>query len=310
MIDSRVFSRVMNGISTKKYEETATVLPETFGIKRSSVSRRFIKTCAAKLQTLRERDLSGFDIVAIFIDGKAFADNEIIIALGVTMTGEKVILGLIEASSENTSVCRDFIKDLVDRGLKIDQGILFIIDGSKGIRAGIKSVLGHKAFIQRCQWHKRENIVSYLSTKEQQRFRCKLERALAVPDEEKSRRYLAAIGTELQTMNESAYKSLQEGFEEILTLHRLRLPKELVTSLRTTNPIENLNSLLGQYTDRVDCWKTSNQRQRWVASALLEIEPRLRKLRGFRALSALRDSMKVAMGKDDMRSKQKELKVA
>jgi putative transposase len=296
-MDDRLFARVLQGVSAKRYEGTAIMVPEAFGIKHSSVSRRFIKGCAAKLKTLRERDLSGYDIVAVFIDGKCFAENEIIVALGVTMAGEKVVLGFVEASSENANVCREFVNELLARGLNCDNEILFIIDGSKGLRKGIKAALGDKAVIQRCLWHKRENVVSYLDKKDKPRFRNKLQRAFQEPDEKKARRYLGCIGKELQLLNESAFNSLQEGLDELLTLHSLRLPKELLTSLRTTNPIENLNSLLGQYTDRVDCWKTSNQRQRWVATALLEVEPRLRRIRGFSNLRVLRESMRTLRGR-------------
>jgi putative transposase len=294
MMDDRLFARVLHGISTKDYEGTVTMVPEAFGVKKSSVSRHFVKASAAKLKEFQERDLSPFDIVAIFMDGKAFADNEIIIALGVTMAGDKVVLGLIEASSENSTVCKEFVKDMMDRGLNTENEILFIVDGSKGLRKGIKSALGDKAFIQRCQWHKRENVISYLDKKDQQRFKIKLNRAFAEPDETKARRYIGCVGKELKLLNESAHKSLCEGLDEVLTLHSLRLPKELLVSLRTTNPIENVNSLLAKFTDRVDRWQTSNQRQRWVASALLEIEPGLRRIRGFSCLKALRAAMRAA----------------
>ena len=112
------------------------------------------------LKKFLKRALNDEDIIAIFIDGKHFAGNEIIIAVGVTITGEKIILGFVESGTENQEVCKDFMQGLIDRGLKIEDEILFIIDGSKGLYNGIKTVLGEKALIQRCQWHKRENGVS------------------------------------------------------------------------------------------------------------------------------------------------------
>jgi len=273
------------------------MVPEAFGIKKSTVSRRFIRACSAKLRELMERDLSVHDIVAVFIDGKHFAENEIIIALGITVTGQKVVLGFTEASSENATVCRQFVRGLMDRGLNDDNEILFIIDGSKGLRKGIKNLLGDKAFIQRCQWHKRENVLSYLNDKDKPRWRNTLQRLFSESDAEKRDRYLGGILKELGLLNESAANSLKEGLDEIMTVHSLRLPRELAIGLRTTNPIENVNSLMGQYTDRVDHWKTSHQRQRWVATALLEVEPRLRRIRGYAALGRLREAMKEAREK-------------
>ena len=136
-IDGVVFKRLINGISTRKYEKATLEVPATFGIKKSSASRKFIRASARKFKECLERDLSGYDIVSIYIDGKGFAENEIIIiALGITLEGEKVILGFIESSTENGRVCRDFMNELINRGLNTDNEILFVIDGAKGIYKG------------------------------------------------------------------------------------------------------------------------------------------------------------------------------
>ena len=145
-IDEAVFRQVINGIAARKYEKAATLIPETFGIKKSTVSKRFIDVSKRSLKKLMERDLSLEDIVAIFIDGKHFAGNEIIMALGINMKGEKIILGFIEAATENHKVCKEFIGNLVNRGLQIDKEILFIIDGAKGLRKGIKEALGESSY--------------------------------------------------------------------------------------------------------------------------------------------------------------------
>lgn len=291
-INEAVFNQVINGITTRKYEKASTLIPETFGIKKSAVSKRFIEASSHSLSQLTQRNLSLFDVVAIFIDGKCFADNEIIIALGVTMTGEKIILGFVESATENHAVCKGFISDLINRGLKTDNEILFIIDGAKGLRKGIKDALGDKAIVQRCQWHKRENIVSYLPEKQKDGFRKKIDRAYRMPSEEQALKEIKRIGSELKLINESAFSSLLEGLDDTLTVNRLKVTERLRLSLRTTNPIENINSLVGQYTDRVDHWKNSNQRQRWVASAIIEIEPNLQRIRGYKDLTKLRENMR------------------
>jgi transposase-like protein len=290
--DKNIYSRVINGISTGKYERAAEEIPGAFGIKKNSVSRSFIKSTSEKLKALTQRDLSQDDIVAIFIDGKCFADTDFIIALGVNIKGQKKILGFIESGTENQKVVKDFINGLMDRGLNVDNEILFIIDGAKGLQKGIKNALGQKAIIQRCLWHKRENIVSYLPKKEQARFRKKLGNAYKQKTDSAVRTELSKIEKELKLINESAVNSLHEGLDDTLTLHHLRLFDEIGTSFKTTNCIEALNKQLQIYTGRVCYWKNSNQKQRWVASALLEIEPNLRTVMGVKHLKLLREKMK------------------
>jgi transposase-like protein len=291
MIDDMALSRVICGMSQRNYERAAQQVPETFGIKKTSTCRRFIRASSAKLKAFMERDLSTIDIVAIFIDGKFLAENEIVIALGVTMDGDKIPLGFVETSTENHTICKQFLNGLKDRGLNLEREILFIIDGGKGIRKGIKEVMADKAIIQRCQWHKRENVVKYLSKEQQEEFRKKLQIAYGQPSYDKARAKLDVVKKELRLLNESAVASLEEGLEETLTLHRLGVFEKLGESLKTTNCVENVNKRLGVYTDRVDRWQNSNQRQRWVATALIEIEPRLRKVRGYKFLSELRMAM-------------------
>jgi putative transposase len=291
-VDDSVFRKMIHGISAGNYERAAGHLPEAFGMKPSSVSRRFMRAAKAQFKKLAERDLSEYDLVAVIVDGKAFGDNEIIIAVGITVDGDKIILGFIESATEHHLVCEKLIDDLASRGLRVDQELLFVIDGSKGLRKGIKKALGSNALIQRCQWHKREDVVSYLPKNLRDQFRKKLQSAYREVTEAKARKALERIGRELKLINVSAYNSLMEGLDETLTLHRLGISGVLAKSLRTTNGIESVNSLLGQYTDRVDYWKNSDQRQRWVATALLEIEPRLNRIRGHVQLPQLRKAMK------------------
>lgn len=290
-VNDQTLAQVISGISARKFEKAAMQVPSTFGILKSSVSRRFIHASAKKLKAFQDRDLKRHDIIVIFMDGKSFAENEMIIALGVTLSGQKIVLGVIESGTENRKVCRDFLNQLQERGLQSEEKILFVIDGSKGLRKGIECVFGKQAIIQRCQWHKRENVVAYLPKGEQSRFRKKLQKAYEQPSYEQAKQKLYAIRKELQLINESAVASLDEGLEETLTLHRLGLSKQLGISLKTTNCIESLNSQLGQYTRRVSYWKNSNQRHRWVATALLEIEPSLRKVKGYTFLPLLKSNM-------------------
>jgi len=291
-LDELALSRVINGISQGKYERAAEHVPETFGIKKSSVSRKFIRASAKRLETFLHRDLSSHDIVAIFIDGKFFAENEMVIALGVTITGEKVLLGFVETSTENHTVCREFLLGLKNRGLKLDQEILFVIDGGKGIYKGIQEVMGDRAVIGRCQWHKRENVLDYLAKERRDTFRKKLQSAYEQTSYDLAKKALGAIRQELRLINQSAVNSLDEGLEETLLLQRLGMFEKLGRSFKTTNCIENVNKQLELYTGRVSHWQNSDQRRRWVATALLEIEPRLRVVMGYEHLKELREAMK------------------
>jgi transposase-like protein len=290
-IDDMALRRVIRGISMGNYEGAALSIPETFGIKRDSVSRRWIRASSRKLKEFQERSLSELDLVVLILDGKWFGDNEMILACGITIHGRKVLLGMIEASTERYEVCRDFLNGMVGRGLKTDKDVLVVIDGGKGLRKAVDVVIGERAHVQRCQLHKRENVVGYLPKGRQEEFRHKLQGAYETPGYEAAKEKLIHIRAELKPLNLSAVNSLNDGLEETLTLHRLGLFVELGQSLKTTNILENINGLLERKTNRVTRWTSSDQRQRWVATALMEIEPRLRTIRGHRHLPALRTAM-------------------
>lgn len=285
--------KVLKGLSCREYESCVEPVAETFGLKASSLSRRFKRASARKLLELTERDLGVYDIVAIFLDGKTFGQDEMVIAMGVTLEGQKVILGFVQTATENEAVCSAFLRGLVERGLKVDQGLLCIIDGAKGLRKAVDKAFGNQAAVQRCQWHKRENVVRYLPAGEQTTFRRKLQTAYEQPTYAKAKAALSRVRSELTRLNASAVNSLDEGLEETLTLHRLGLFKELGRSFKTTNCLENLNALVAQRTDKVDCWRNSDQKQRWLATTLLDIEPRLRLVCGYKQMIRLRTALQM-----------------
>ena len=291
-MDERLFLKVLKGISCRNYRACAESVPEAFGISASSVSRRFIKATARKLKQFQERPLDDYDFDALFIDGKSFADEEIVIALGVTMDGQKIPLGFVETATENERICRQLIQDLISRGLRYDQGLLVVLDGSKGLRSAVTKALKGYVRVHRCQWHKRENVVSYLPERERPRIRRKLQKAYDCDTYEEAKAALESLKPELKLMNQSAVSSLEEGLEETLTLHRLGMLPFLKRSFRTTNCIEALNSMTGDLTRKVKRWNNSPQRHRWVAAALLDIEPRLQRVSGHKHLPLLRQALK------------------
>jgi len=293
--DTGLLQKVLGGLSTREYERCAEAVPEAFGLSASTVSRRFIRASARKLQELSERRLEGNDLVALLLDGKTFAEDEMVVAVGVTVTGEKVLLGFVQTATENRKVCARFLRELVERGLRFDLGLLVVTDGAKGLHAAVREVFGAAGILQRCQWHKREDVLEYLPHQHRATFRRKLQAAYEQPTYEKAKRALGKIRAELKLLNGSAVGSLDEGLEETLTLHRLGVFAELGTSLKTTNALESIHARVESRTAKVDHWKNSEQKQRWLATALLDLEPRLRRIRNYRALPMLRDALRRQM---------------
>jgi len=297
--DEGVLRRLLYGLSCRDYRACAEAVPEAFGLSRSSLSRRYIQATARKLQALQERRLNGYDFVALVLDGKAFAEDTLVTALGLTLQGEKIILGFVQTGTENATACADFLRQLVARGLRYEAGLLIVIDGSKGLRAGAEQVFGPETPVQRCVYHKRENIVAYLPKSQHDLWRGKLEHAYAQPTYAEAKGVFADLRVELRQLNESALRSLDEGLEETLTLHRLAVSPTLRRTLATTNMLESIFSLVEQRTGRVDRWRNSNQKHRWLAAALLDIEPRLRRVRGYRALPQLREALQKGRTKEN-----------
>jgi len=289
--DQVLMKRVLHGISCRNYEAAAEAIPGAIGLSSSTVSRRFVAASAAQLRAFQERDLSNEDIVALFMDGKTFADDTMVVALGIRMSGEKTFLGFVETDTESEKTLTPFLRSLIDRGLDVSNGLLVVLDGGKGLRAAVNKAFKGRAVVQRCMWHKRENVVGYLARSDQAYWRRRLQKAYDRPTEAEARRQLLLLHKELEQKNQSAAASLAEGLEETLTLHRLGLFPLLGRSFKTTNCLESVNSLVEERCSKVDAWKNSSQKQRWLATALLEIEPRLRRVMGHRHLVKLRTAI-------------------
>jgi len=292
MPEQEVIKKVIKGLSQKDYQEVTRSVVESFGLSQSTISRRFIEESSKQLEEFEKRDLGHYDFIVLVLDGKYLSRDNIVIALGVTITGVKVPLGFIQTTTENTLAVKGLLKKLIERNFRFTEGILTIVDGSKGLKKAIEEVFGEFTLTQRCQWHKRENVVSYLPEEQKDSFRGKLHRAYSEPDYEVAKHRLLEIRDELKKINLSAANSIKEGLEETLTIHKLGLVEEFGGSFTTTNLIENLNSQLTKYIRKVKHWINSEMRARWTATALLEIERKMRRVNNYKKLHLLRIALK------------------
>ncbi len=269
----RIARKIVYGISQRNYKKVATEFVGSFGLSASSISRKYKSYSAQVLKEQEERNLAENTFVALLLDGKYFQGVQVLICVGITETGEKIVVGMVETATENAEAVQGLLQDLIDRGLRYDKGLLVILDGSKGLRKAVKAVFGDKAQVQRCTWHKRENVVSYIEKEaEKVRVRGELQQAYDEPNYDKAKDALLSIKKGLKESHPKAANSLSEGLEETLTLHRLGVAEELGRSLQTNNIMENLNSLIAQRCRNVARWMNSSQRQRWAAMANRESE--------------------------------------
>ena len=280
--EAGLFRKVRHGLSCRRYEACAEAVPDAFGLSASRVSRRVIRASAQPLKPCSERRLEPHDVVGLVLDGTPFADDRMVLALGILRTGEKKLLGVGPTATEHAAVCTACLRGLVERGVRTDRGLRCVIDGAKGLRQAIQTVFGRQAVGPRCQWQKRQNVVAALPKGQQEAWRRRRQQASERPTSAAARAALLALRRALRLVTRSAAASLEEGVEEPLTLHRRGVFGLLGRRLKTTTCLESLHAQLGHLTDQVDRWRTSGQKHRWVASALLAIEPRLRRITGDR----------------------------
>lgn len=290
-VGERMLQILLRGVSTRNYEAVLPEMADTVGVKKSSVSREAIGASEATLKQFRERRWDDVELLAIYIDGVAVGDYHVIVALGIDSQGNKHVLGLREGATENAEVVKGLLVELVERGVKQDRKRLFIIDGSKALRAAINEVYGTHNPVQRCQEHKKRNVLGYLPKEQQEQTRFVYNAALKL-DAEKGLAKLREHASDLEKKHPSAAASLREGMEELFTIHRLGLPARLRRCLRTTNIIENPNGGMRQRTRNVKRWRDGSMVLRWLAAAYIETEKHFRRIQGFKDLWMLDAALK------------------
>jgi transposase-like protein len=283
--------RLIRGVSCRNYAAVVNGGLQSFGVKRSSVSRAFKAATTSKVKRFSERRWDGVRFAAIYIDGTDYAGEMMIVALGLKADGTKQILGLRQGTTEKAEVCKDLLVDLWSRGVATDQVTLFILDGAKGLRAGVEQVWGNHAVYQRCQVHKKRNVKAYLAQEHWPELERRLNEAYRERDYNQALRLLRATVEWLKGINPDAASSLEEGLEETITVIRLGVPELLRRSLSSTNVIESALSTSEGLTGRVKRWRRGHMRWRWCASGLMLAEAGFHRVPGHRQIPRLIEAL-------------------
>ena len=289
-LDAATMAAIAAGVSTRRYASTQEPVPAAHhpgAASKSAVSRRFVQLSQEQLAQWLARPLADLDLPVVMIDGIHFRDRVILLVLGIDAQGNKHVLGLREGSTEATRVVAALLSDLIERGLDAQRMRLWVIDGGKALRKAIVQTFGATALIQRCQEHKRRNVLEHLGEDQHASVKRALKDAWSASEAELARRQLNRLASSLQAKHPGAAASLREGLEETLTVQALGIAGALQRTLRTTNPIENLNGSVARYCRNVKRWGDGQMVLRWVASSLSDAAGRMRKLRGCTQMRSL-----------------------
>lgn len=302
---ARVAEQIALGVSTRGYDRSLDPVEpslEARGASKSNASRRLIDATTEKLAEFASRSLDDVDLCAMFIDGIEIAGRSVLIALGVSIDGTKVPLGIWAGSTENHVIATALLQNLIERGLRVEASTLFVIDGGKGLRKALKDVFGDRAVVQRCQVHKLRNVRDHLDEARRAYVARQMREAYSSATASTAKKKLLQLASWLESNGEdSAAASLREGLDETLTVLNLGLPKTLARSFSTTNAIENLNGTLRRVTRNVKRWRDEAMIRRWVALAVAEAQRRFRRIKGHKGMptlvAALRPTKAVASKK-------------
>lgn len=282
-----LLNKVLRGISCQKYGETVVEAAKAFGVSATSISQHIIAATAKQLQEFKERSLAAFVPFAIFLDTVHRGGEAFVVALGINTSGEKMALGFWQGATENHEVCEELLADMQRRGLAISRKVIWVTDGGSGIIKALKERFGKKLIHQRCTIHKDRNIQKHLAKKYRKESHWRFTTALEQNSYDDARRMLLDLEKWLRAINESAADSLLEAIDEILTLHRLKVPALLRKTLHSTNPIESMFSTVRNAEGNIKRYRDSKMMQRWLAAVLLYSEKGFRRIKGYASISAV-----------------------
>jgi len=287
-----VMDRMLAGVSTRKYAQVGEPVGEkveqsSSATGKSSVSERFVERTRTALGELMGRRLDDVRLAVMMLDGLQIADRTHVVALGISTEGVKIPLGLWEGSTENATLARTLLADLVDRGLDPEQAILFVIDGGKALHRAIKDVFGARALVHRCHRHKERNVCDLLPERDRPQILARIRGAWALKDPDLAEQRLQLLASELDRTWPDAAASLREGMAETLTLMRLKIAGQLAKTLCSTNPCESMIEIVRHTQRNVKRWQDGDMRKRWTAAGMLVAEQQFRRIIGYRDLANL-----------------------
>lgn len=283
----RMLEILMHGVSTRSYRTVLPAMADTVGVAKSSVSREFIDASEAALKQLTERRFDDQDMLIVYLDGLIFGAHHVIVALGVDSEGRKHVLGLSDGASENAAACKRLLEDLVARGVQPGRRRLFVIDGSKALRAAVYAVYGCENPVQRCRAHKIRNVLDQLPKAQREQAKATMRAAYRLEPAEGMAR-LEQLAQWYEKDWPAAAGSLREGVDETFTINAMGLPGKLRRCLATTNLIESPGAGVRLRTRRVCNWKDGAMVLRWAASAYLATEKQFRRIMGYEQLWMLK----------------------
>ena len=292
-----MMERMLAGVATRRHARTAEPVGEKVSgtqksVSKSAISRRFVRQTETALGQLMGRELTELDITVLMLDGEHMAERCVVVALAITADGTKVPVGLWDGSTENKTVVRALLADLVSRGLGFDDGLLVVIDGAKALSAAVREVFGAKALIQRCTLHKRRNVAEHLPDKDKAWVEAKLVKAFNHPDPDTGLRNAKSLAAELNKSYPSAAASLREGLEEMSTVARLGIDGHLAKTLTTSNPVESTISIARATNRNVTRWRDGQMVLRWTAAGMLNAERSFRRIKGHKQMPQLIAALK------------------
>lgn len=287
--------KMLGGLSTRRYpvglEPVGQAVEEASrSTSKSALSRRFVAMTETALADLLAADLSGLDLVALMIDGVYFAEYLCVVALGIDIDGTKHPLGLVEGSTENTTVVKALLTGLRERGLDTTRPILAVLDGAKALAAGVKEVFDSPV-IARCQIHKLRNVRDHLPEHMRGPVTKRMRKAYHADSALEAQAQLAALAKELDKTHPGAASSLREGLHETLTVLRLDVPLTLARTLRSTNAVESMISISRDHARNVKRWRDGQMALRWCAAGMVEASKQSRRVNGHLHLPALRETL-------------------
>ena len=291
-----LLSEVLRGMSARKYEETVTAAGKAFGVTPSSVSRHLVEATAKQLKQFQERSLEEFPLFAMYLDTVHRGGQAFVVALGVDREGKKLPLGFWEGATENHEICEELLEELERRGLKLSKRILWVTDGGGGIIKALKDRYGKKLIHQRCTLHKDRNIQRHLPKRYRKQAHHLFATALEQNSYKDAKKMLQEFERWLRDINESAADSLLEALEEVLMLHKLKVPALLRQSLHSTNPIESMFSMVRSFKR----YRNSKMRQRWLAAVLLHCEQQFRRVKGHASIDVVVAAIDAIQREDEM----------